>query len=280
VSDLLRSEWLRLSRRRDIRLLLVLLPVVAGIQFLSGHAGAVSSLTDITSDAPNEARQQFERLVAAYQAPRSVATILSSGLLALAAVYVGVASLGSEYSGRTIKTWLQVAGSRYGFVASHALGVALVCAIATVELVVTGLALPLVITDPSLKDPGLPVVTIIDIAAVIAATALGTIVLALGAILAATVTRNATVALVLVVVYGIVEPLASASAAASAGLQPIDLLPVRQILSLRDQAAAPLLGASVEFALPMTVGALVLVGWATLLIGATLLIIWLRDINE
>lgn len=206
MTALIRADWLRLGRRRDVWLALALVAILAILSYVSGLANASTSV-EISPDIPAEGNDVQEVVLRQYAFPQSLLTVLAGGqawtLIMLA--YLAAATTGAEFSYATIRTTLTVRADRRGFLLMRFAALALMAAVMLVILLVVGVAMPAASTALGAPLPEAPVISVPGLVSVVGALYLfGTVVIAL-TVACVLVVRNAAMALVIVVAYSVLE---------------------------------------------------------------------------
>ena len=180
---LLRADWLRIRRRRDLWLISIAVCVVAAVSFLNGYKTDVSDpfvddpaalravmaigfsssgMTQADIDAQldlmvssqidqekaqvADANERQKTTLQQYAFPQSLFTILGSGVVPLLAlVLIGGILVGDEFRFGTIRTSLLAASNRRRFLAARMLSLLAMIAAVHVTVAVTGAVLGIVL---------------------------------------------------------------------------------------------------------------------------------------
>lgn len=119
---LLLAERLRVGRRADVWILLLLVTAITVIGYFSGLSSATSMGSYPGDDLPPDVLKQIEEAsreaLGAYAFPRSIQTGLAGGrpLILMLTAYLAAAITGADFEYRTIRTSLVARGDRRGFV--------------------------------------------------------------------------------------------------------------------------------------------------------------------
>lgn len=201
---LARAEWLRLRRRGDVWVVMLLVVGLSVIGYISGLASASSIELGFPpgEEIPPEMLEDLERMrreaLAGYAFPLSIETALDGGrvLLFVVAAYLAAAVTGAEFEYGTIRTSLVARGDRGGFMLVRLTAVLTIVAALLLVMVLLSVVLPLVAaaagTDfPPVEGPGA-----LNVAGMVGATLL-TAAFVIGlTTLVAVALRNAVIAIV------------------------------------------------------------------------------------
>jgi len=127
VRHLLAAEWVRFGRRRDLRVLLVLVPVILAVMFVSEFNSVTTppQMDGFFSDPPDpvieaemraqmlaEFRQQLAVALPAFAFPASLVKVAGNiGPIVLLAIYLAIGLIAAEFEWGTIRT-LHLTSSR------------------------------------------------------------------------------------------------------------------------------------------------------------------------
>jgi ABC-type transport system involved in multi-copper enzyme maturation permease subunit len=268
---LLRAEWLRLRKRRDIWLVALALVALSIPAYFSGVSNVLNNAGQFPADMPpdviDQIKEQARQELLRYAFPLSIGTVLQNGqilILALVA-YLAAAVTGAEFAYGTIRTSLVAHADRRGFLMVRLAAMAVVALMLVALLVVLGALLPLVAgllgtILPGVADPdigrlvGFVAVTILATCFVVGLTTLWAILM-----------RNAAIALVLTIAYVLIEGAVVGLIVRVAGEQSMVrwLPPVADLQVLFDRAGVGSMGAQIGTPLAISVGiAWVLATWA------------------
>jgi hypothetical protein len=268
---LLRAEWLRLRKRRDIWLVALALVALSIPAYFSGVSNALNNGGQFPADFPpdvieqinEQARQELLR----YAFPLSIGTVVQNGqilILALVA-YLAAAVTGAEFAYGTIRTSLVAHADRHGFLMVRLAALAVVALLLIALLVVLGALLPPVAvllgtSLPRVADPNIG-----GLAGFVGVMFLATCLVIGLTSLWAVLIRNAAIALVLTIAYVLIEGAVVGLIVRVAGEQSMVrwLLPVADLQLLFDRAGVGSMGAPIATPLAISVGiAWVLATWA------------------
>lgn len=201
---LARAEWLRLRRRGDIWIVVLLVVGLSVIGYIAGLSSASSIQFGFPpgEEIPPEVLEDMERTrreaLASFAFPLSVATSLEGGrvMLLFVGAYLAAAITGAEFEYGTIRTSLVARGDRRGFVLVRLLAVLALVAVLLALNVLLSIVMPLVAaaagTDfPPVEGPGL-----LNVAGMIGATLLTAAFVTGLTTFVAIVMRNAVIAIV------------------------------------------------------------------------------------
>lgn len=177
---LARAEWLRLRRRGDVWIVLLLVVGLSVIGYIGGlsSAGSIQYGFPPGEEIPPEVLEDVERMwreaLAGFAFPQSITTSLEGGrvLLFFVGAYLAAAITGAEFEYGTIRTSLVARGDRGGFVLVRLAAVLALVAVLLGLNVLLSIVMPLVAsalgTDfPPVEGPGL-----LNVAGMIGATLL------------------------------------------------------------------------------------------------------------
>ncbi len=295
MSGLVRAEWLRLRRRKDLWFVLAALAALATI----GYWGSLSSIDshygfDPTQPVPAEVLAQMAAERAQYAFPQSLLTVLQSGqvfVLALIA-FATAGTLAAEFVYGTVRTSLVASSNRRAFLAVRIGAMAVIALLLLAIVAIIGSLMPLIGVAVGTDLPGGHPVDAAGIAALLGSLFLFSMVV-IGLVLVLTVVfRNSGIALILAFAYFLVENIAVSRWATQtdAVATAIRLLPSSDLQLLLQSArfaahpvTLPFDGSSQALppGTPATVW-LVLVGagWACAFLLAAIAIFHRADINE
>ncbi len=282
MSGLLRAEWLRLRKRRDLWIVALAVVALSIPTYFSGLANTGHIPIppgDIPPDVLAEIRQR-QQLRLIYAFPQSIGTVVQNGqILALALIaYLAAAVTGADFAYGTIRTSLVAHADRAGFVLVRLVGIAVAAVLLIVLMVALGVVLPAVAV---LAGTDLPTVAEPDIGrllGVVGASLLASLFLIGLTTLFALVIRNAAIALVLTIAYAFVEGAVVGLIVQRVGEgSPIRWVPpVANLQLLFQRAEDPTVGAS----MPALVAIFIGVGWAVLAWAACAWILARSDVRE
>jgi hypothetical protein len=268
---LLRAEWLRLRKRRDIWLVALALVALSIPAYFSGVSNALNNGGQFPADMPpdviDQIKEQARQELLRYAFPLSIGTVVQNGqilILALVA-YLAAAVTGAEFAYGTIRTSLVAHADRRGFLIVRLAAMAMAALLLIALLVVLGALLPLAAGLLGTSLPGVANPDIGSLAGFVAVMFLATCFVIGLTSLWAILIRNAAVALVLTIAYTLIEGAVVGLIVRVAGEESVVrwLLPVADLQLLFERVRGVPTGASVPTLLAISVGvAWVLVMWA------------------
>lgn len=286
MNGLVRAEWLRLRKRRDlwiVGLALLALSIPAyfsGLANAGSHIGIGPGSEDIPPHvlAQIEVQLRQERLLYAF--PLSIGTVIQNGqimLLALVA-YLAAAITGADFAYGTIRTSLVAHADRAGFMLVRLAGVAAAALLLIASLVVLGTVLPAIAILSGTDMPTVAQPDIGGLLGLLGATFLASLFLVGLTTAFALLIRNAAIALVLTIAYVFVEGAVVGLMVERLGHEsPIRWLPPVADLQLLFQLARdPTAGANVPTLVAIAVG----VAWAALAWTVCVWVLSRLDIRE
>lgn len=283
---LARAEWLRLRRRGDVWIVLLLVVALGVI----GYIGGLSSATSIHfgfppgEEVPPEMTEQLEaarrEALAAFAFPRSITTGLEGGrvLLLFVGAYLAAAVTGAEFEYGTIRTSLVARGDRGGFVLVRLMAMLSFAALLLALTVLNSIVIPLIAAAAGTDFPPVDGPSALSVAGMVGATLLtGAFVIGLTTLLAIRL-RNAVLAIVVMLattfadsaIVGLIVRLFGEDAPARW------ITPIANAQLLFDSAAGKMNAPEWPFPLAFAVG----VGWAGLAWVATLLALRTADVRD
>ena len=205
--DRARRDWFVLRARWDIRLILVVIPLLYVVALVGGLLSARDAMIDMNDSSSGIATDLF----ATYRVPRSIISLLASGpWLSFGMAYVGAVALGNEFGWGTIRTALTSDGSRSRFLASRMMVVVLLAAllVGTVASIATAgdLFSTIVGMTPPIDRPTLDVPVLVAEMLSVVGVVVG---YAVGGMALAAFTRNAFAPLLIGLVVLVSETLVS-----------------------------------------------------------------------
>lgn len=281
---LLRAEWLRLRKRRDIWLVALALVALSIPAYFSGVSNALMNVGQFPPDFPpdviEQMKEQGRQELLRYAFPLSIGIVLQNGqILVLALVaYLAAAVTGAEFAYGTLRTSLVAHADRRGFLMVRLAAMAVVSLLLVALLVVLGVLLPLVagllgtilprVADPDISRPaGFVAVTVLASCFVLSLTTLWAILV-----------RNAAIALVLTIAYVLIEGAMVGLIVRVAGEQSLVrwLPPVADLQLLFDRAGVGSMGAQMATPLAIAVG----IAWVLATWGVAIRLLVRADIRE
>lgn len=278
---LLRAEWLRLRRRRDIWLVALALVGLAIVAYVSGLSAAESNFGIPPGDEiPPEIIEHFRQQRLMYAFPLSIGTVVQNGqilILALVA-YLAAAVTGAEFAYGTIRTSLVAHADRRGFLIVRLAAMTVAGILLIGLLVVVGALLPV---GAALLGTGFPDVADPDIgglAGLVGVMFLTTCFVIGLASLWAVLIRNAAVALVLTIAYVLIEGAVVGLIVRVVGEESLVrwLLPVADFQLLFDRVHGGPTGAAMPTLLAISVG----IAWVLAICAASVWVLARSDIRE
>jgi hypothetical protein len=237
-----RGEWLRVTRRPDVQVAIVAIPVLGALALVSGYLGEVGRLAQLPPDAPDNLRVQVEVGIERFVFPQTLVTVLGTyALQTLAFLYLGIALTATEFSSGTVRTWLIASGDRRSYLGARTSTLAVVVGFAVAELLAIGAVSLLIPSDravPTRSDFFMvdPLGTMACIGATLLA---GLFCIAVGAFVAM-LSRNGLVALLLIVLSEFLEVAVSGLPIMRDGPagNVAQFLPTQALTALRSGSAA------------------------------------------
>jgi hypothetical protein len=285
---LLRAEWLRLRKRRDIWLVALAIVGLSIPAYFSGVSNAMANALnsggqlppDLPPDVVDQIRAQARQELLRYAFPLSIGTVVQTAqVLVLALVaYLAAAVTGAEFAYGTIRTSLVAHADRRGFLRVRLAALAVAALLLVALLVVLGVLLPL---TAALLGTNLPVVADPDIG--VPAGMVGVMFLAACFVIGLTtlwavLVRNAAIALVLTIAYVLIEGAVVGIIVRVAGEQSVVrwLPPVADVQVLFNRAAGSSIAAPISTPLAIAVG----IAWVLALWAAAVRVLARADIRE
>lgn len=154
----LRVEWIRLRTRRDIQVVLLVIPVLTSLQYAASLSGELAQLQTAPGVVlPPEVYRLQEITLSRYQFPHSILTVLlnSAPVVMLGAGLLAALSIGSEFAGGTVRTSLVFNGNRPRYLVGRVLGALVLVLLAIMLVLLMGATLPTIAhaTGTSLPVP-------------------------------------------------------------------------------------------------------------------------------
>jgi hypothetical protein len=313
---LLRADWLRIRRRWDVWIIVLGIPALGLLAYVTGAMSAGNNQIQISGDVPPEFQLQIAAQAAAqkafqalpYQFPRSIATMVGGATmwLSLGAAYLAASLLGNEFSWGTIRNVALFQPGRLRYLGARLTWIVALVLVAFVAVTALGAIAPAIIRvdpgDPSAltQDPSsfgmqfVPPGPVTIGGALIVVGSLLCVALAAMALvgLAALTFRSASsgflVAGIYVVVEGIAAGLVMSRATGDLLYLPQLALTMRLTALVQDAQVAAGLGAGGGgpttttgwVALPPLVGVAILAVWLCGLLGLWFVVLRRADIAE
>jgi hypothetical protein len=285
---LLRAEWLRLRKRRDIWIVALAIVGLSIPAYFSGVSNAMANALnnggqlppDFPPDVVAQIKDQARRELLRYAFPLSIGTVVQTAqVLVLALVaYLAAAVTGAEFAYGTIRTSLVAHADRRGFLGVRLAALAVAALLLIALLVVLGVLLPL---TAALLGTNLPVAADPDIgvpAGMVGVMFLGACFVIGLTTLWAVLIRNAAIALVLTIAYVLIEGAVVGLIVRVAGEQSAVrwLPPVADLQLLFDRATGSSIAAPIATPLAIAVG----IAWVLALWAASVRVLARADIRE
>jgi len=265
---LLRAEWLRLRKRRDLWLVALALVALSMVAYASGLSSAETNYGIPPGEQiPPEILEQIRQQRLRYAFPLSIGSVVQNGQILILALiaYVAAAVSGAEYSYGTVRTSLVAHADRRGFMIVRLAGLTVVGVVLIGLLVLVGALLPAIAMLSGTRFPavvdqefgslaGLVAVTFLTACFVIGLTSLWVVLI-----------RNAAVALVLTIAYVLSEGAIVGLIVRAAGEESAIrwVLPVSDLQLLFGRVHDTAMGAAMPTPLAISLGiAWVLATWA------------------
>jgi ABC-2 type transport system permease protein len=284
MNGLLRAEWLRLRKRRDLWLVALGLVALSILAYISGVSGALNSGGQFPADMPpdfiEQIREQARQELLRYAYPLSIGTVLQNGQILILALiaYLAAAVTGAEFAYGTIRTSLVAHADRRGFLIVRLAAMTVAALLLVVLLVVLGALLPLGAALLGTSLPGVADPNIGRLAGLVGVMSLATCFVIGLASLWAVLIRNAAIALVLTIAYVLIEGAVVGLIVRLAGEESIVrwLLPVADLQLLFDRVGAGSMGVVMPTMLAISVG----VAWVFAIWVASVWVLARADIRE
>jgi ABC-type transport system involved in multi-copper enzyme maturation permease subunit len=281
---LLRAEWLRLRKRRDLWLVALALLGLSIPAYVSGVSSALNNggpfPTDFPPDAIDQIKEQARQELLRYAFPTSIGTVIQNGQILILALlaYLAAAITGAEFAYGTIRTSLVAHADRRGFLIVRLAAMTMAAIVLVALLVVLGALLPL---GAALLGTSLPAVTDPNtggLAGFVGVTLLATCFVIGLTTLWAVLIRNAAIALVLTIAYALIEGAITGLIVRLAGEESLVrwLLPVANLQLLFDRARGGPTGAAMPTLLAISLG----VAWVLAIWAASVWVLARSDIRE
>lgn len=293
MSGLIRAEWLRLRRRKDLWFVLAALAALTTIGYW-GPLGSIDSHYgfDATQPVPAEVLAQMAAERAQFSFPQSLLTVLQSGqifVLALIA-FATAGSTAAEFVYGTVRTSLVASSSRRAFLAVRIGAMAVLAVLLLAIVVIIGSVMPLIGVTVGVDLPGNQAINAAGFAAILGSLFLfAMVVIGLASVLTV-LFRNSGIALILAFAYFLVENIAVSRWATQtdAVATAIRFLPssdLQLLLQTARTAAHPLPSLGGSSAVPPGTPAaiwlvLVGIGWASVFLLAAVALFHRADITE
>ena len=201
--DLLRADVLRLRRRPEVWLLLVVLPLGAALGFVTAYFAVPGHYFNPDPNAPPIPEIAIEQ--AEYFFPSSLFRALDDATwVFLVAFFLTATSIGAEYAWGTIRTALLARSDRGRFISSRIVSILAICLVLVGLLFVVGAIMPLVLTalgEHQTADPPIQP----DLAPFLLSRLVATGFMIGFAAFITLLTRNAAIAFLIALVYVIAE---------------------------------------------------------------------------
>ncbi len=295
MSGLIRAEWLRLRRRKDLWFVLAALAALATISYW-GPLGSIDSHFgfDPTQPVPAEVLAQMAAERAQFAFPQSLLMVLQSGqifVLALIA-FATAGTIAAEFVYGTVRTSLVASSNRRAFLAVRIGAMAVLAVLLPATVVIIGSIMPFIAVTVGVDLPSGQAIDAAGFAALLGSLFLFAMVVIGLASLLTVLFRNSGIALILAFAYFLVENIAVSRWATQtdAVATAIRLLPSSDLQLLLQSARSAAHPVQLPFdgstqALPAGTPAtiwlvLVGIGWASVFLLAAVAIFHRADISE
>lgn len=239
----LRADAIRLAGRWDVRLFLLLVPIVAFGGYLASYATIESHYGyDHSQPMPTQVADMISAERAGYAFPASLVTVFGNApWLLFGLFFIASGTVGLDFAWATIKTSLVTSPSRLRFALSRIAAVGVIGLLAMLLLVVAGIVMPALM--PTLGEPlppSRPTEPIL-VAGTAGAVALSAAFFVSAGVFLGILTRGPALPLLLLVADFVVEGLvASLPAVRDAALQLLaGSLPMLSVIGLITDAQKP-----------------------------------------
>jgi hypothetical protein len=159
---LLRADWLRIRRRWDVWIIVLGIPALGLLAYITGAMSAGNNHIQTSGDVPPEFQLQLAAQIAAekafsalpYQFPRSIATMVEATTLwlLLGAAYLAASLLGNEFSWGTIRNVALFQPGRLRYLGARLMWIVALVLVAFVAVTALGAIAPAILR----VDPGDP----------------------------------------------------------------------------------------------------------------------------
>jgi ABC-type transport system involved in multi-copper enzyme maturation permease subunit len=293
MTGLIRADWLRLRRRKDLWFVLLALAGLATI----GYWGSLTSIDshfafDPSRPVPPEVLAEMAIERARFAFPQSLLTVLESGqifVLALIA-FATAGTLAAEFVYGTVRTSLVASSNRRGFLGVRLGAMAVLALLLLAVVLAIGALMPVIGVAVGIDLPGGHPIEAAGFAGLVGSLFLFALVIIGLASLLTVVFRNSGIALILSFAYFLLENIAvsrwaNQTDAVATAIRFLPASDLQLLLQTARTAAHPLasLGGSsgVPPGTPAAIWlALAGIGWASLFGLAAIAVFHRADINE
>ena len=156
LTGLLQAEWLRLRRRPEVLLLVILIAVAAGLFFAASFLDAIDHVR--VGDGPGPVLPEYLKAMAQlrepYAFPQSLVAVLAGAWpIPFACLFLGTATVGSDFDWSTIRTALLDWSDRTAWLVARLLSLAALAAFMLFAVLAVGAVLPLAMVVAGEKLP-------------------------------------------------------------------------------------------------------------------------------
>jgi hypothetical protein len=162
MGSLLRADWLRIRRRWDVRIIVLGIPAMALLAFVTGALSAGNTQFLTSGNVPPEFQAQAAAQEAAmrafdalpYQFPRSIATMVTGSAvwLLLGSAFLTASLLGNEFTWGTIRNVALIRPDRLRYLGARLAWIAGIVLVTFAAVVALGAIAPAIVR----VDPGDP----------------------------------------------------------------------------------------------------------------------------
>jgi hypothetical protein len=159
---LMRADWLRIRRRWDVWIIVLGIPALGLLAYVTGAMSAANNQIQTSGDVPYEFQLQLAAQIAAekafsalpYQFPRSIATMVggTTTWLVLGGAYLAASLLGNEFSWGTIRNVALIQPGRLRYLGARLTWLVVLVLVAFAAVTALGAIAPAIIR----VDPGDP----------------------------------------------------------------------------------------------------------------------------
>jgi ABC-type transport system involved in multi-copper enzyme maturation permease subunit len=295
MGGLIRADWLRLRRRKDLWIVLAALAALTTISYW----GPLSSIDshygfDPSQPVPAEVLAQMAAERAQFAFPQSLLTVLASGqIFALGLIAFATAgTLAAEFVYGTVRTSLVASSNRRAFLGVRLGAMALFALLLVGVVVVVGAVMPLIGLATGADLPGGQAIDAAGFAALLGSLLLFALLVIGVASVLTVIFRNSGIALVLMFAYVLLENVvvsrwAAETTPVAAALRLLPSSDLQLLLQAARSAAHPVAlpfngpSQALPPGTPATIWlVLVGIGWASLFLATAVALFHRADINE
>jgi hypothetical protein len=159
---LMRADWLRIRRRWDVWIIVLGIPALGLLAYVTSAMSAANNQIQTSGDVPYEFQLQLAAQIAAekafsalpYQFPRSIATMVGGATtwLVLGGAYLAASLLGNEFSWGTIRNVALIQPGRLRYLGARLTWLVVLVLVAFAAVTALGAIAPAIIR----VDPGDP----------------------------------------------------------------------------------------------------------------------------